>query len=73
MAKAKRAQPPTDGPAPEPAAKPAKPVGIECRKCGCHHWFVVWVDRRRDGSIVRRRQCRHCGWQLTTRERPLAE
>ncbi len=70
MAKAKRAQPPTDGPAPEPAAKPAKPVGIECRKCGCRHWFVLW-KRAKPGYAWRRLECRHCGHRITTQERPL--
>jgi hypothetical protein len=65
MAKRNQADPPP--PSPQP------PAGIECRKCGCTHWYVVWVDRRKDGRVVRRRACRHCGHQITTSERPIGE
>lgn len=42
--------------------------GLECPKCGCREFFVVYV-RPRLLTIVRRRQCRHCGKRITTRER----
>ena len=42
--------------------------GIECRKCGCRHFYVIYT-RKRLGKIMRRRQCRHCGKRVTTFER----
>ena len=42
--------------------------GIACRRCGCRHHQVIYSRRRRDGSIARRRECRHCGHQFLTRE-----
>jgi DNA-directed RNA polymerase subunit RPC12/RpoP len=42
--------------------------GIACRRCGCRHHWVVYSRRRVDGSIARRRECRRCGRQFTTRE-----
>jgi len=50
-----------------------RPVGLECRKCGCQHFNVVWTRQKGDGSIRRRRACRHCGHQITTVETTLAE
>lgn len=44
-----------------------KPVGLECPRCGCRHWFVVYT-RRQDDRIVRLRECRHCGYRRQTRE-----
>lgn len=42
--------------------------GIVCPGCGCTHWLVAWVDRRR--NVIRRmRQCRHCGYRVPTEER----
>ncbi len=50
-------------------SKPA--AGIECRKCGCRHWFVLW-KRAKPGYAWRRLECRHCGQRITTQERPLS-
>ena len=47
--------------------------GLECRLCGCRHFNVIWIRHRPDGTIRRRRQCRHCGWQLTTTELPIRD
>jgi hypothetical protein len=44
--------------------------GIECPKCGCHH-FLVWYTRPLVGQIKRVRVCRHCGRKLITFERAL--
>ena len=64
----------------EPPALPGKPaeplpadlpVGPECPRCGCRHLFVVYTRPQRDGRIVRRRECRHCGRRITTTEKPL--
>jgi len=43
--------------------------GLECRSCGCKHFRVVYTRPYRGGSVVRRRECRHCGRRITTRER----
>ena len=42
--------------------------GLECRKCGCRHFYVVYTRRARNGQLVRRRECRHCGKRMTTIE-----
>lgn len=36
--------------------KPRPAAGIECRKCGCTHWFVIW-KRARIGYAWRRIEC----------------
>lgn len=52
---------PTDSP---------RPVGIECRRCGCRHFHVVECVPLSNGMVRWRRACRHCGWRLVTLERP---
>jgi len=51
-------------------------VGIVCPTCGCRHmipvdyrpkWETTHTERKR-GFIRRRRQCRHCGRIIHTRE-----
>jgi len=44
--------------------------GLECRKCGCKHFFVIYT-RAREESIMRRRECRNCGRRITTWEKTL--
>lgn len=53
-----------------PPPTPARPegTGIECPQCGCQDLRVMWI-RHRPGYIVRRRRCRHCGKEITTREK----
>lgn len=68
-------------PAIEPAAPPPEPTpappemqstrGIECRRCGCRHFLTVWTKPIADGSVRRRRECRHCGHEMTTKETPI--
>ena len=41
--------------------------GLQCRKCECRHFLVVYT-RPMDGWINRRRECRNCGWRTSTRE-----
>lgn len=41
--------------------------GLECRRCGCRHFHVLETRRGFD-AIIRRRECRNCGWRTTTRE-----
>ena len=43
-------------------------VGLVCRGCGCQHFRVVYLQRLRDGVVMRRRECHHCGKRITTRE-----
>lgn len=67
----RKAAPRKKAPGPRPAVRPRpepEPPGIECPACGCRHFFVVYVRPRRS-MIVRRRECRHCGRRITTRER----
>jgi hypothetical protein len=42
--------------------------GVRCKACGCADFYVKETTRRKDGTISRRRQCRHCGKRITTRE-----
>jgi len=48
----------------------AKNTGLECRKCGCRHFDVVYT-RPKVGRIERRRECRNCKHRITTYERAL--
>lgn len=49
------------------AKKTSEPRGIECPRCGCRHFYVVYTRPRAD-KIVRRKECRHCGKRITTHE-----
>ena len=42
--------------------------GLTCRRCGCRE-FRVYYTRPKEGAIMRRRICRHCGLPITTYER----
>ncbi|MCG3178324.1 MAG: hypothetical protein BIFFINMI_00651 [Phycisphaerae bacterium] len=44
--------------------------GIECRKCGCRHFRVLYTRNAWGGRIMRRRECRNCGKRMTTWEKP---
>jgi DNA-directed RNA polymerase subunit RPC12/RpoP len=57
--------------APAGAGVAAPSVGLECPTCGCRHFETV-ETRPRPGIILRRKQCRHCGHRVTTRERVLS-
>ena len=43
--------------------------GLECRRCGCRHFYVIYTRRGYGGELVRRRECRNCGKRMTTVER----
>lgn len=43
------------------------PVGLECRRCGCRHFYVIYTRPGRN-CITRRRECRYCGLRVSTRE-----
>lgn len=45
------------------------PRGLECQRCGCRHFRVVYTRPGAGGRIVRRRECRYCGRRVTTIER----
>lgn len=45
-------------------------AGLECPKCGCRHFRVLYTRPGGKGNIRRRRECRHCGRRLTTVEKP---
>jgi len=42
-------------------------LGLECPKCGCKHFRVIYT-RPKKGQIIRRKECRYCGWRVLTRE-----
>jgi hypothetical protein len=47
----------------------ARPVGLECPRCG-GRWFEVVYTRPVSGNrIQRRRECKHCGRRMTTVEK----
>ena len=52
---------------PVPAAGPA---ARECPECGCCDLRLIAVRVGHGGAIVRRRECRHCGRRMTSREQP---
>jgi len=51
-------------PAPPPADPP---LGIRCRRCHCADLRVVQTIRD-NGTVHRRRVCRHCGTPMMTTE-----
>lgn len=46
--------------------------GIRCPKCGCAHLRVIYTRKTWGGALRRRRECRNCGYRITTTERSLA-
>jgi hypothetical protein len=56
---------------PPPAPSPEEPKGLRCRNCGCAHFKTYYTRPKSDGSVARRKQCRHCGRMISTRERPV--
>jgi C4-type Zn-finger protein len=45
----------------------AEDGGLECPKCGCRHFRVIYTTRH-PNAIERRRACRNCGYRVSTRE-----
>ena len=50
--------------------------GLECPNCGCFESHVYYTRRRslviggnKEGRVIRRRQCDHCGRRFITSER----
>jgi len=48
---------------------PANRRGLECPRCGCRRFHVLYTRAAIGGRILRRRECRHCGRRLTTYEK----
>ena len=42
--------------------------GLECPKCGCAHFRVLYTRRALGSRLLRRRECRYCGRRITTYE-----
>ena len=42
--------------------------GLECPRCGCGHFRVLYTRRAVRGRLLRRRECRYCGRRITTYE-----
>jgi len=51
--------------------RPAEKRGLECPKCGCRHFFVIYTRPVAGGRLMRRRECRHCARRITTYETSL--
>ena len=47
--------------------------GLVCSKCGCREFRVIYTRRGPGQALVRRRECRHCGRRITTRERTIGD
>ena len=43
--------------------------GLECPRCGCRHFHVLYTRAAIGGRILRRRECRYCGRRMTTYEK----
>lgn len=52
-----------------PGVDPDAP-GLLCPDCGCKHFRVIYTRAAARGRIRRRRECRYCGYRLTTMEKP---
>jgi len=48
--------------------KPVEKRGLECPRCGCGHFRVLYTRRALGGRLLRRRECRYCGQRMTTYE-----
>lgn len=48
--------------------EPEGDVGLECPRCGCGHFHVLYTRATVANRLLRRRQCRHCGRRITTYE-----
>ena len=45
--------------------------GLQCPRCGCRHFHVVYTRPASGGRVMRRRECRHCGRRITTYEQSI--
>ena len=51
---------------------PTRQRGLQCPKCGCGHFRVLYTRRAPGGRLMRRRECRYCGRRITTHEQSAA-
>lgn len=51
--------------------KPKEKHGLECPRCGCGHFIVIYTRSAAAKQIMRRRECRHCGRRITTYEQSI--
>jgi ribosomal protein L33 len=58
----------TSSPQVDSASSPQ--AGLECKKCGCNHFYVGRTVTK-GKKIYRYRYCRHCGKGITTEEREI--
>jgi hypothetical protein len=54
--------------APADRLKLSEKRGLDCPRCGCKHFHVLYTRAVLGGRIRRRRECRHCGRRITTHE-----
>jgi hypothetical protein len=45
--------------------------GLECRHCGCRHFWIVYTRCGWGGRLIRQRECRQWGKRITTAERQI--
>jgi hypothetical protein len=50
----------------------ASVTGLRCRHCGCLHFTTLQTTKDTE-RVVRRRECRNCGWRCITSETFTAE
>jgi len=43
--------------------------GLRCVACNGRKFRVVYIRHKPDESILRRRECEHCGKRVSTKER----
>lgn len=43
--------------------------GLQCPRCGCGHFRVIYTRRAWGRTIRRRRECHCCGRRITTWEK----
>ena len=56
----------------ESADNKSEKRGLECPRCGCQHFRVLYTRRAWGGRLLRRRECRYCGRRITTYEQAVA-
>ncbi|MGH8192422.1 MAG: hypothetical protein ACREP2_13380 [Rhodanobacteraceae bacterium] len=57
----------------EPAEPKQEPnQRLECRRCGCRHFFLIDSRKAARNRLRQRKECRHCGRRMTVFEAILA-
>ena len=60
-------------PKPRTQREGEEPQGIRCRRCNCADLRTVRTLPLANGTVVRTKQCRHCGTKVQTREAPVGQ